>query len=127
MQRVQPARSSGWPRSIASVYCARSLVPIERKSAASASCSASSAEAGVSIIAPIAGMPHAELARAFLDRRAHARTSSTSVTIGSRMRHWPSGRTRRMARTACAELGLPQARAHAAHAERGLSSGGIGR
>src|ERR1700722_8736940 len=48
---ARPA-SSAWPRSIARVYCVRSLLPMERKSAARMRLDANSAAAGVSIIAP---------------------------------------------------------------------------
>ena len=68
-----------------------------------ASWSASSAEAGVSIITPSAGSARCR-ARARI-RRASARTarsSSTSVTIGSRMRHWPAASRAGSRAAACA-------------------------
>ena len=65
MQRVEPAASCGCPRSIASVYCVRSLVPIEKKVGfAARSGRRDSAAAGVSIMAPIGiGVAATELAR----------------------------------------------------------------
>ena len=69
--------SSGWPRSIASVYCVRSLVPIERKSATSRrAASASSAAAGVSIITPSAGGASTP-SRAAQHRGARARRATS--------------------------------------------------
>ena len=44
--------SFGWPRSIASVYCVRSLVPMEKKSASAAKVCAMTATAGTSTMMP---------------------------------------------------------------------------
>src|SRR5882757_1800879 len=81
---VRPA-SAAWPRSIASVYCVRSLLPIDRKSTSRSKTDALSAAAGVSIMAPslIRGrLPSSALSSSMTVRTAMI--SATSVTIGMR-------------------------------------------
>ena len=85
------------PRSTASVYMVRSLVPMAKKSASSASASADSAAPGVSIMMPSGGSFSGSARRAGATAapparrsRAPAFTSATLVTIGSMTRTGPA-------------------------------------
>src|SRR5688572_9272829 len=80
--RIAGCSASSWPasvgcvRSIASMYCVRSLVPIEKKSACAARRAAPTAAAGVSIMIPtgMSALPRARGASS----RTIARTASIS-------------------------------------------------
>src|SRR5882672_1073972 len=96
---VRPA-SAAWPRSIASVYCVRSLLPIDRKSTSRSKTEALSAAAGVSIMAPslIRGpLPSSALSSSMTVRTVMI--SVTSVTIGMSSCTTPKGSTRKAARS----------------------------
>ena len=116
------AASSGWPRSMASVYCVRSLVPIERKSASAASRSASSGRGGrLDHHAERRARRHAQLRRR--SSSISARTARSSPSVGD---HRQQDAALRPARTAqdraqlrrAAAPGCRRLGAHAAQAER---------
>ena len=102
---VNRSASRALPRSTASVYCTRSFVPTERKSATSASRSATSTAAGVSTITPTgtlsaASMPAVRSAAASSATIARvASTSSTVVTSGIISLSCACAAARRIART----------------------------
>ena len=108
------------PRSIASAYWARSLVPIERKSASAASRSASHRRGRrLDHHADRRHAASAELAASSATIARTPRSSATLATIGSMIRPAPAACTRRMARSWARSSSRPrEADAHAAHAER---------
>ena len=86
--------SVGCVRSMASTYCVRSLVPIEKKSASRASSGAISAAEGTSIMTPISTGAAASSRRTRSAISRAARTSSTDDTMGSMIRSGPRAEAR---------------------------------
>ena len=95
--------SFGCPRSIASVYCVRSLVPIEKKSASRANCAAMIAAAGTSTMMPtgMGGTPR--LAASSASIAFTSRSSSSVATIGNITLTLPKAAARRIARSCVAQ------------------------
>jgi hypothetical protein len=117
------------PRSTARVYCTRSLVPMEKKSTCRASSGASSAAAGVSIMAPTgtrSGMacPSARSACALSAISARVcSTSEISLMSGSMIRTSPWAAARRRARSCPRKIsGSSRQTRIARHPRKGFSS-----
>ena len=106
-------------RSIASTYCVRSFVPMEKKSTSRANSAAMSAADGTSIMMPISTGGTPSSARTCSATSFAARRSSSEAIIGNMILTGPvTGGAVNGAQLRDEKLRMPQAKPDAAHAEK---------
>ena len=87
------------PRSMARVYCVKSLLPIDRKSTSEQPRCRQRRGGSLDHCAQLNVRGDREFGGKLLDYAAHGDISAASVTIGMRSRTWPASWTRRAARS----------------------------